>query len=274
MSDYRVLSICCDESLKELLIAELADSGFEGFVENDEGFEAYIENKDFSSQQCRNIFDKYSIAPMQVSENNIARQNWNAEWESNFKPVVIDETIIIKAPFHNVSQQYPFELTIQPKTSFGTGHHETTQLMLQQMLNISFKNKQVFDFGCGTGVLSVMASKLGAANVFANDIDEWAYENVGENCNLNRVQNIQYAKGGIEVIPQIEFNIILANINKNILVQNMEALANRLSKNGQLLMSGFYESDLPDLLTMAEKHHLKLDRHNIMANWCAALIVN
>ncbi len=221
MSDYKVFKIRCNTALRELLIAELVEIGFEGFLENEDGFEAYLEQEAYNVNDFSAIMLQYGINQSEYEEKSIAQQNWNANWESSFEPVFIDNKVVIRAPFHVIEKQYPFEVIIQPKTSFGTGHHETTQSIMELMLEVDFEDKSVFDYGCGTGVLSILASKKGAAYIFANDIDDWAFENIGENAGYNNITNINYAKGDLSVVPNKEFDIILANINKNILLRNV-----------------------------------------------------
>jgi ribosomal protein L11 methyltransferase len=273
MSNYKVFQINCNPELAELLIAELSEIGFEGFLENEHGFEAYLEEAAFDETLFNEIIFKYSVDKSQVIASNIAQQNWNALWESSFEPVIVSNKLIIKAPFHNITEKYEYEIIIQPKTSFGTGHHETTQSIMELMLKMDFKNKTVFDYGCGTGVLAILASQLGATNIFANDIDDWAFENVGENAAYNKITNIDYQKGDLSIVPNVEYDIILANINKNILLKSFEQLSKHIKPNGIVLISGFYETDLPDLLNCCQAFGLNLQQKVVTNGWCAALLV-
>ena len=172
-----------------------------------------------------------------------------------------------------LDEKYKYEIIIQPKNTFGTGHHETTQLVLQMMLQTDFKNKSVFDYGCGTGVLSVFASMLEADTIFAIDIDEWSAENIIENCSLNSVTNVEFKKSDLAMMDQRNFDVVLANINKNILLGSFEKLSQMMNTNSKLIISGFYENDLDDLKTAAEKYHLNCRDHIVKNNWCAAKFV-
>jgi ribosomal protein L11 methyltransferase len=177
---------------------------------------------------------------------------------------------VIRAPFHQLDKTYAYELVIQPKNTFGTGHHETTQLMIRLMFQQQFENKRVFDYGCGTGVLAIMASKLKARYIYAIDIDEWCMDNVPENMKLNGADNIIFERGNLDAVKPQTFDIILANINKNILLASFEKLSTLLFTNGTLLISGFYEADLSDLKTAAALHGLFLHQHISLNDWCGA----
>ncbi|MDP1725838.1 MAG: 50S ribosomal protein L11 methyltransferase [Bacteroidota bacterium] len=269
MNNYILLTINCEPEMNELLIAELGDIGFEGFLETDTGFEAYLPELEFNETTSNEIFERYHIKHEQVLKKIMPQQNWNALWESNFEPVVVGEKLLIKAPFHKVEKSYPYVLTIQPKTSFGTGHHETTFLIMKLMLETEFSGKEVFDYGSGSGILAILASKLGSKHIFANDIDAWAAENIFENAALNQIKNIEFVKGDLRNVPDYKFDIILANINKNILIQSFLPLSKKLKHDSRLLISGFYEQDLKDILNEAGSHGLSIKRKEILNNWCA-----
>lgn len=268
MNNYILLTIDCEPEMNELLIAELGAVGFEGFLETDTGFEAYLPEPEFNETSSNEIFERYHIKPEQVYKKTMPQQNWNAVWESSFEPVEISEQLLIRAPFHKVEKSYPYVLTIQPKTSFGTGHHETTFLIMKLMLQMEFNNKQVFDYGSGTGILAILASRLGSKNIYANDIDEWAADNIFENTTLNQVTNIEFKKGDLSSVPDIKFDIILANINRNILMDSFYLLSKKLKPDGSLLISGFYESDLQDLLAEAGNQGLSMKHKETLNNWC------
>jgi len=272
MTNYKVFQINCGADLTDILIAELAEIGFEGFLENETGFEAYLLESEYNENLFKEIISNYGLSQNQIIENTIPQQNWNAQWESSFEPVIVSNQLIIKAPFHQIEQKYLYEIIIQPKTSFGTGHHETTQSIMELMLKMDFKNKTVFDYGCGTGVLAILASQLGATSIFANDIDDWAFENVGENAAMNNITNIDYQKGDLSIVPNTEYDIILANINKNILLKSFEQLSKHVKANGIVLISGFYESDLTDLLDCCQAFGLNLQQKVVTNNWCAAVL--
>ncbi len=253
-----------------MLIAELADTGFEGFIETDTGFTAYVEQPLFNEVEFEKVLEQYHVDADDVPRSTIEQQNWNAQWEASFEPITIGNEIIVKAPFHLLEEHYTHEIIIQPKNTFGTGHHETTQLILQMMLQFDFNNKSVFDYGCGTGVLGIFASKLGASTIFAIDIDEWSAENIGENCALNSIRNIEFKKGDLSIVEDKKFDMILANINKNILLSSFAKLTQLMNEKATLLISGFYENDLDDLKTEAEKNKLTFHRYITKNNWCVA----
>jgi ribosomal protein L11 methyltransferase len=267
---YFEFQIRCDEDLREQLIAELADEDYEGFVETDSGFSAYIQSSVFRREVFEQVLVKYGIDPNAVAQSHIEQQNWNAQWEAGYEPIIIDESVIVKAPFHQIEKTYPYELLIQPKNTFGTGHHETTQLVLRLMLQENLRNKRVFDYGSGTGVLAIMASKMEAQSVYAIDIDDWSAENIFENTQLNEVDNIEFEQGDLNIVKPQQFDIILANINKNILLFSFEQLGQLTLSGGTLLISGFYESDLNDLKVSAAKAGFSVHQHIVLNNWCAA----
>jgi ribosomal protein L11 methyltransferase len=273
MEAYYEFQINCKEEFKDNIIAELAEENFEGFEENENGFSAFIPQSQFEREVFERILTHYNINPDSVPQNTIQQQNWNAQWEASFEPITIGEDIIVKAPFHLLDEKYKYEIIIQPKNTFGTGHHETTQLVLQMMLQTDFKNKSVFDYGCGTGVLSIFASMLKADKIFAIDIDEWSAENIIENCSLNSVINIEFKKSDLAMMEQRKFDVVLANINKNILLGSFDKLSQMMNSNAKLIISGFYETDLDDLKNAAEKFQLNYKVHIVKNNWCAAKFV-
>lgn len=272
MTDYQVFKINCKAEIVEIVISELADVGFEGFIENDNGFEAYISKDFFYEEVFYDICEKYGIAKEDVIEEIMAPQNWNAIWESDFEPIIINDEIVVKAPFHSLSKSYKYEIIIQPKNTFGTGHHETTQLVLGLMQGIDFKGKDVFDYGCGTGVLGFFASQLGAKNVMAIDIDDWSADNVLENAKLNDINNLNFEQGTLDNIDLTKkYDVILANINKNILVSSFETLAKIAKPQTHLIISGFYESDLQDLIKETKTHLFSYSHHQTKNTWCSAV---
>lgn len=270
MDAYFEFQIKCNEDMREQLMAELADEAYEGFVEMDSGFSAYVVSNLFKREVFEQLLVKYGIDPNSVAQSHIEPQNWNAQWEAAYEPIVIDNLVIVKAPFHQIDKKYAYELRIQPKNTFGTGHHETTQLMLRMMLQLNLKNKRVFDYGSGTGVLAIMASKMEAHSVYAIDIDDWSTENIFENTQLNEVDNIEFEQGDLNIVKPQTFDVILANINKNILLFSFDQLSNLIIIGGTLLVSGFYESDLDDLKTAGARVGFIFQQHITLNNWCAA----
>jgi ribosomal protein L11 methyltransferase len=268
------LQIICDPAFAEILMAEVAQAGFDTFLETDNGFEAYVEGDRFDQRLLETIQQKYHhVKPLLFFQDKIEKKNWNEEWEKNVKPVVVDDRCLVRAAFHRIDKQYPYEIIITPKMSFGTGHHQTTYLMLSRQMKMEHRGKRVMDAGCGTGILSIMASRLGAKEVEAFDIDAWSVENASENIQVNQCANIHIQQGKINEVPlRGTFDIILANINKNILLQDMKAYASFLSRGGALLLSGFYTNDLADLRKEAMKHGLQSHEHDERETWACMLL--
>ncbi len=256
-----------DEEL-DILIAELAALGFESFTEEENRLLAYIPEKDFSDQLLKE--SDYLLEHLEVlAVNSIKEQNWNAVWESNYDPVVIG-SCGIRAPFHQENSQLAYDIVIQPKMSFGTAHHETTALIIEMLLDEDVRGKKVLDMGCGTGVLAILVSMKGAEHVTAIDNDEWAYTNTLENCALNNIENITAELGDEHLLGGETFGLILANINKNILLETIPAYARVLDKDGRIILSGFYENDLKDIKSKAETNGLAYIHHKTKNNWVAA----
>lgn len=268
------LQVICDPGFSEILQAEISEAGFDTFLETDNGFEAYAEQENFNKEILHGILQKYSaFTPLTFYQDKIEKRNWNEEWERNYEPVIVDDQVIIRASFHEPVKNYPLDIIITPKMSFGTGHHQTTYLMIKTQLEIDHENKIVMDAGCGTAVLSVMACKLGAKKVEAFDIDEWSVINGQENAEINHCSNIAIRQGKISDLTfQDDFDIILANINKNILLQEMHQYAAYLKPGGLLLLSGFYEHDIPDLLQAANPYSLKQVTSHEREKWVSLLL--
>ncbi|MEO8117113.1 MAG: 50S ribosomal protein L11 methyltransferase, partial [Bacteroidota bacterium] len=207
------------------------------------------------------------------SKKLIPDQNWNKEWESNFKPVIIGTQVYVRADFHPVLEQFKYQINIQPEMSFGTGHHETTSSMIELMLNYDFKNKSVCDMGCGTGILAIMAEKLGAAEILAIDYDENCVRNSATNLERNNSQHIKVLQGDADALSEKFFQIILANINRNILLTDISKYVAAMQSGGLLFVSGFYEEDFAIIKPEFEKHHLTYKESLIKNNWCAAVFI-
>lgn len=268
------LQVICDPEYAEILMAEIAETGFDSFLETDKGFEAYVENDQFDKKQLADIQQKYKhVKPLLLFEDRIQKQNWNEEWEKNLQPILVEDQCLIRAEFHKIEKKYPYEIIITPKMSFGTGHHQTTYLMIKSQLQLDHDKKRVMDAGCGTGILSIMASKRGAASVEAFDIDEWSVINGQENIENNRCANIHLQQGKISDLKfSGAFDIILANINKNVLLAEIETYADYLRPSGQLLLSGFYTSDIDDLISQASKFGFKEVRRDEKETWATLLL--
>jgi ribosomal protein L11 methyltransferase len=268
------LLVACNAEYSEILIAELAEAGFDTFLENENGFEAYATENKYDHGMVEVIREKYHRAtPVEFSFSKIPKKNWNEEWERSFSPIVVDDRCLIRANFHTNDEKYPFEIIITPKMSFGTGHHQTTYLMIKNMLDISHKGKRVMDAGCGTAILSIMACKLGASEVQAFDIDEWSVINGNENIGINQCPSIHLQQGTvIQVGLNGKFDIILANINKNVLLDEIKVYASYLNQGGLLLLSGFFTLDISDLLLEGLNHNLKEVRRDERETWAALLL--
>jgi len=258
----------------DILIAELSQIGYESFVETDEFLQSYIPANLFNIEDITglNIFQskEYSIS---FQQKTIKDQNWNEVWESNFSPVLIKDMVYIRAPFHAEKKDVEFEIVIEPKMSFGTAHHETTSLMIEMMLDEKMSGKSVLDMGCGTGILAILSEILGASNITAVDNDEWAFENVKENIVKNKCKSIVVQLGDADSIFGRIYDFILANINRNILLQDMAKYAQCLGDNGVILFSGFYDDDLEQIKSSARKCNLKFDKNLTKNNWVAARFV-
>lgn len=233
-----------DAEQRELLIALLAAEGCEGFEEDGDTLQAFIPEADFMGSSIENILKEKSIM---YSLTTIKEQNWNSVWESQFDPVIIDELAAIRASFHAPIPHVKFEIVITPKMSFGTGHHATTYMMITEMEKVDFTGKKVFDFGTGTGVLAILAEKMGAVEVTGIDNDSWSIENAAENIAENGCSHIRILQKDEADMGDV-FDVILANINKHILLSNMPVLAKQLAKGGTLILSGLLEEDEEDII--------------------------
>lgn len=261
-----------NEINRELLTADLGNAGFESFTETDTELEAYIPSKDFKPEILTDeIFTAGPFYTFTYTTELIADQNWNEVWEKNyFEPLLIEEKCLIRAPFHREYPTADYEIIIEPKMAFGTGNHETTWLMVSAILQQDIAGKQVLDMGCGTGILGILASMRGAASVTGIDIDEWAYNNTIENAALNQITNLNAQLGDASLIPGLQFDLIYANIQRNILLQDMKTYATALKTEGEIWVSGFYSEDLPAISEEAARCGLKYATHRLRANWCAA----
>jgi ribosomal protein L11 methyltransferase len=241
----------------DLLISELAENGFESFVETETGFLAYIPLKEFSEMAILpiNTFDK-EVGKIEFSKKIIPSQNWNAEWEKDYQPIVVSNKLLIRAPFHATDTKFEMELVIQPQQSFGTGHHPTTRLMAEKLLTMPLHQRYILDMGCGTGVLAILANKLGASSVIGIDIELNSVENAKENLLRNNVVDVTIEEGTENNIRDRKFDLILANINKNVLLKAMTTYSNAMNKNAQLLLSGFFLTDVEEIKIEATKNRL------------------
>ncbi len=258
----------------EILIAELGYAGFESFVETEEGATAYIQKEDWKA----NILEDIQILKSEEFEitftfEDIEQTNWNEEWEKNFNPIVVDDLCTVRAPFHD-KPETKYDLIIEPKMSFGTGHHETTHMMIQHILKNDFKDKSVLDMGCGTGVLAILAEKVGATQLDAIDINNWCYLNSIENVERNDCHNISVYEGDASLLEGKNYDSIIANINRNILLKDIEAYSKCLNENGTLFLSGFYKEDIPLIEAECNKNMLKLKETIQKGQWISLKFIN
>ena len=258
------------EPWSDLLSVELANIGFETFMETERGINAYIPAESFSKEMFdrqMKLFANSLSYSMHITR--IKGENWNAVWESNFHPIAVEDKLLVRAPFHPAAgDKFEEEIIIEPKMSFGTGHHDTTWLMLSEMLEMDLDNKAVLDIGCGTGILAILAGKMGAGKVIAVDISDRAVQNTRENCKINGQTDIIVEKGGEERLSGRSFHIILANINRNVLSAHLKQYAESLVNGGDLLMSGFFDTDAEQLLLQAEKFGIQLLNRLNRNSWC------
>ena len=257
------------EDWSDIMVAYLAEIGFESFVEETPALKAYIPETIYDGKILQALLDDVQKEAQVIESFDLillAQQNWNATWESQFEPVYVQDQLRIVAPFHDLAPFPGMEIVILPKMSFGTGHHQTTHLICQTMFALDFKAKRVLDMGAGTCVLAILAEKLGAQAIRAIEIEAWSAENILENVALNGSSKITAIHGGAEAIGAQPFDIILANINKNVLLSQLALYAGALVPDGLLLLSGFFTTDAPDLIAAATalglKHQQTLDREN------------
>ncbi|MBA4300090.1 ribosomal protein L11 methyltransferase [Algoriphagus alkaliphilus] len=271
--DYLEFKIKCLEEFREILIAELAEIGFDSFQETEEGIDAYILQGNFDREKFTEIISGYQeAAEIYLTEEVMPKVNWNEEWEKNYDPIEVGDLVYVRASFHQPQPGFSYEIVINPKMSFGTGHHATTYQMLRHQGELDHAGKRVLDIGSGTGILAIMAHLLGAREVEAFDIDDWCVDNGNENFDLNGLST-RMGFGTIrEVNPQGPFEIILANINKNVLLDEIQIYVGLLSPKGFLLLSGFYTEDIEDLIIAATPHGLVLQQKSSKDNWAALIL--
>ena len=261
---------------KEILYALMAQIGFEGFVEGDDDIQAYIDEESYVAEELNQLIDELAVVNIKVQYrfHRAEDQNWNEEWEKKFDPVIIDERVLIRAPFHDSSGDLECTLVIEPKMSFGTGHHHTTKLMIREMGNHLLEGKRILDMGCGTGVLGIYACKKGAARVLGVDNDQWAYENALENIKRNGNTAMDVRLGDVGVLYREKFDMILANITRNTLVRDMSVYTEHLLDQGLLVISGILAEDAQYVLNEAYRCGLKHLSTGEESNWISLTFVN
>ncbi|WP_224489870.1 50S ribosomal protein L11 methyltransferase [Robertkochia flava] len=262
------------EPFSDILMAELGEVGFESFAETGEGFLAYIQKEFWNDDLLDGL---YTLGNDQVavsySQKEVEQVNWNEEWEKNFDPIVVDGKCTVRAPFHQQGDTL-YDIVIEPKMSFGTGHHATTHMMIQHLMDTDLEGKDVLDMGCGTGVLAILAEKEGAAHVDAIDIDNWCYLNSIENAERNNCDKIEVFEGDASLLKGRSYDVIIANINRNILLEDLPVYASCLRENGVLLLSGFYESDISMIREKCESLSLNFAQKLERNLWVALKFLN
>lgn len=275
---YNQVLFKCDpysETVTDILSAMLAEIGFESFVRGEDALEAYVPQPLFSRSELDQVLADLPLeVEISYTVQTMEDKNWNEEWEKNyFNPIVIGDECCIHSSFHQPEGTYRYPILIDPKMSFGTGHHQTTLLILKEILAMELSGKCVLDMGCGTGVLAILAAMKGAAPVTAIDIEEWAYNNAMENVVLNGMTSIRVLQGGAELLGEERYDVIFANINRNILLQDLPHYEAVLKQGGIIVMSGFYLDDLPAIRSRANELGLSFDHLKDMDRWVAITFV-
>ncbi len=258
----------------EILIAELGETAFESFIETENGVSAYVQ-KELWNEDILNEVQIINSEHFKVDYTfeEIEQVNWNEEWEKNFEPIEVDNTCYVRAPFHE-KKDVAYDIVIEPKMSFGTGHHETTFMMIQHLLETDIAGKKTLDMGCGTAILAILAEMKGAKPVDAIDIDNWCYLNSIENAERNNCKHISVYEGDAALLKDKKYDVIIANINRNILLNDMQQYVDSLNKEGILLLSGFYEEDIPFIDSSCTEKGLTFIKKHQKNNWVALKYVN
>jgi ribosomal protein L11 methyltransferase len=266
LMQYTQVSFHTDSTdLQEILVALLGDIGYEGFVQDEGSIKAFFPAPDLDYDALNDIANTYSVS---YEVTAIQQENWNKKWEENFQPVIVPDFCTVRADFHDLHPDTPYEIVINPKMSFGTGHHATTQLVMKAMQQVNFANKRVLDFGTGTGILAILASMLGASDVLAIDNDEWSYENAQENVNRNSRTNITVQLATLDTVADT-FDIILANINRHILLDYMNMMKKMLNPSGTIIMSGLLEEDADIIIEAASSAGFSNPHISTHSGWIA-----
>lgn len=269
------INIGAFEEWNDIFVAYLAELDYESFVEEAPILKAYIQEALYDGKQLQALMAELQRKGAQLSSFDLSllpQQNWNATWEAQFEPVFIGENLRIVAPFHDLPPSEGIEIKILPKMSFGTGHHQTTHLICQNMLSLDWRDKKVLDMGAGTGVLAILAERLGAAHISAVEIEAWSAENILENVALNGSTKIQAIHGGAPEIPAMTYDVILANINKNVLLEQLPVYSQFILNSGLLMLSGFFVTDAPDLIAAAAQVGFEWVRTDARENWAVVLL--
>lgn len=276
--DYYKITITItpfEEWLRDVLASQLAETGFDSFVEIEDGLEAFVAVPNFSDIDLNLVLKEFQEGfSFSVEKELIKSRNWNEEWEKNyFEPLVIKDECVIRAPFHTEFPKAKHEIVIEPNMAFGTGNHETTSMMVESILEMNMENKTVLDMGCGTGILGILSSMKGAASVLAIDIDEWSFKGATENAVQNKITNMTVKMGDASLLGIEQFDVILANIHKNVLINDMPAYEKVLLSGGLLVMSGFYTEDLTIIKSTAQELGLSFKGFKEKNKWVLGAFV-
>ena len=261
------------ETNRDVLAASLAEIGFESFTESENGLDAYVSEKNYSEEAISGLLSDIPLIDTEITyfTNYVEAQDWNEEWEKNFfQPIIIDDKCVIHSSFHKDIPTLPYDIVIDPKMAFGTGHHETTSLMVSYLLQMELENKSFLDMGCGTAVLAILAKMRNSGRTLAIDNDEWAYQNSLENVQLNHTEDVEVSLGDAGLLGKEKFDIIFANINRNILLNDIHIYTSCLNPGGELYMSGFYTEDLEIISEECTKNRLRFVDNKVKNNWTAA----
>lgn len=264
---YQQIKIFCSEEHREILISLFSQWHTASFEEHDQGFIIYIPTEDWTDKSLAELHHISNMFPFEFTSEKLENKNWNELWESNFEAVQVGNFCQVRADFHTPNEEIQHDILINPKLAFGTGHHETTFLMIQKMEGINFQDKSVFDFGCGTSVLAILAEKLGAENITALDNDPLSTENSLENIKVNECSKIKTVLGGVEKVENMTFDIILANINRHVLLQDMQAMKNAMKRDAVLILSGILEADYALIDESAQQTGLRLAGKDQKGEW-------
>ena len=272
--DFVEIDIPCSEDLKDILTAELSELGYDSFLDTSDGIKAYQPMVNHNPDFVGKLLQRYTL-DRNFKSRKLSERNWNEIWEKSFEPIEIDNECRIRASFHQPDPSYAYELVIDPKMSFGTGHHETTRQVIRFQLGMDLMGKSVLDVGCGTGILSILAEKLGAEMTIGIDNDPNSIDNAIQNSLLNGCNRITLEEGTVDGLHDANlYDIIIANINKNVLLQEIKLYRQHLNKSGYLILSGFYTFDSPDVVKECEDHALELKSRTEENQWACLLLEN
>lgn len=278
MNDYievRLNLTPCSEIATDIMAALLCDCGYESFVPDEQGLTAYIKKELYDNEILKQTIIQFPLdTKIDILDKLIEGQDWNSEWEKNyFKPIIVKDKCVIHSSFHKDIPSLPYDIVIDPKMAFGTGHHATTSLIIEQLLDLDLNNKSVIDMGTGTGILAILALMKGAIQITAIEIDPMAHANAIENLKINNAESIDLLLGDASLLPNVNnADVFIANINRNIITEDLASYNNSLNDNGLMLLSGFYEDDIPVIMEYAQPLELKYTTHKTKDNWICLVL--